>query len=74
MSAASGCLVMESATNPDEAAATPSILLIDDDVELCEAMEQFFARRNIRLEAISDGPRGLARARSAAATTSSCST
>jgi two-component system response regulator CpxR len=55
---------MESATRPVDAepATTLSILLIDDDVELCEAMHQYFARRNIRLEAVPDGTRGLARA------------
>jgi two-component system response regulator CpxR len=39
-----------------------SILLIDDDVELCELMQEFFARREIHLEAAHDGRRGLARA------------
>ena len=39
-----------------------SVLLVDDDVELCELMQEFFARRGIRLEAVSDSRRGLARA------------
>jgi two-component system response regulator CpxR len=39
-----------------------SILLVDDDVELCELMEEFFAQRDIRLESVHDGRRGLARA------------
>jgi two-component system response regulator CpxR len=39
-----------------------SILLIDDDAELCELMAEFFGRRNIRLEAAHDGRKGLARA------------
>ena len=39
-----------------------SLLLVDDDVELCELLQEFFARRNIRLETVNDGPRGLARA------------
>ena len=39
-----------------------SILLVDDDVELCELLQEFFARRNIRLETVNDGRRGLARA------------
>ncbi len=39
-----------------------SILLVDDDVELCELMREFFARRDIRLEAVHDGRLGLARA------------
>jgi two-component system response regulator CpxR len=41
-----------------------SVLLVDDDVELGEMMEEFFARRGIGLEAVHDGHRGLARARS----------
>jgi two-component system response regulator CpxR len=39
-----------------------SILLVDDDTELCELLQEFFARRNIRLETVNDGRRGLARA------------
>jgi two-component system response regulator CpxR len=39
-----------------------SILLIDDDVELCELMQRFFTRRGMRLESVHDGRRGLARA------------
>jgi two-component system response regulator CpxR len=39
-----------------------SLLLVDDDVELCELLREFFARRNIRLETVHDGSRGLARA------------
>ena len=30
--------------------------------ELCELLQEFFARRNIRLETVNDGRRGLARA------------
>jgi two-component system response regulator CpxR len=37
-------------------------LLIDDDVELCDLMQEFFAPRGIRIEAIHDGRRGLAQA------------
>ena len=40
----------------------PSILLIDDDVELCALMRDFFHERGFRLEAIHDGRRGLTRA------------
>jgi two-component system response regulator CpxR len=40
----------------------PSILLVDDDVELCELLQEFFARRGIGLETAHDGRRGLARA------------
>jgi two-component system response regulator CpxR len=39
-----------------------SVLLIDDDAELCELMQEFFAARGIRLAAIHDGRRGLAEA------------
>jgi two-component system response regulator CpxR len=39
-----------------------SILLIDDDIELCELMQRFFARRGMAVEAVHDGRRGLARA------------
>lgn len=35
-----------------------SVLLIEDDVELCELMREFFAARGIRIEAIHDGRRG----------------
>ena len=43
-------------------AAGLSVLLVDDDAELCELMQEFFARRGIRLEAVHDGRRGLSRA------------
>jgi two-component system response regulator CpxR len=39
-----------------------SILLVDDDEELCELMREFFAARDIAVEAAHDGRRGLARA------------
>jgi len=39
-----------------------SILLVYDDIELCELLQEFFARRNIGLESVNDGRRGLARA------------
>ncbi len=39
-----------------------SVLLVDDDAELCELMQEFFARRGIRLETAVDGRRGLSRA------------
>jgi two-component system response regulator CpxR len=38
------------------------ILLVDDDVELCELLQEFLALRGFRLEAAHDGRRGLARA------------
>jgi two-component system response regulator CpxR len=39
-----------------------SLLLIDDDTELCQLMREFFEERRIAVEAIPDGRRGLARA------------
>ncbi len=39
-----------------------SLLLVDDDVELCELLQEFFTRRDFRLEVVNDGRRGLARA------------
>jgi two-component system response regulator CpxR len=39
-----------------------SILLIDDDDELCALMEEYFAEQGFHLESVRDGPRGLARA------------
>ncbi len=38
------------------------ILLIDDDVELCDLLGDFFTQRGIRVESVDDGRRGLARA------------
>ena len=38
------------------------ILLVDDDVSLCDLMIDFFAENGITLEAVHDGGRGLARA------------
>jgi two-component system, OmpR family, response regulator CpxR len=43
-------------------AAGPSILIVDDDAELCELLQEFFARAGISLESVQDGRRGLARA------------
>jgi two-component system response regulator CpxR len=39
-----------------------SILLVDDDVELCELLREFFAQRRYDVEAVHDGRTGLARA------------
>jgi two-component system response regulator CpxR len=47
---------------PDLAHPGASILLVDDDIELCELLQEFFSRRNVRLETANDGRRGLARA------------
>ncbi len=53
---------MEAKTNPGARAAATSVLLIDDDEELCEAMREFFSRRGLALEAAHDSRRGLSRA------------
>ena len=37
----------------------PSILLVDDDLELCDLLREFFAQEGIRLDAANDGRRGL---------------
>ena len=39
-----------------------SILLVDDDVELCELLREFFAAEGLSLESVDDGRRGLSRA------------
>ena len=39
-----------------------SLLMVDDDAELCELMSEFFARRGIKLDVANDGRKGLARA------------
>ncbi len=44
------------------AQAKIAILLVDDDIELCELMQRFFTRRGMDLEVVHDGRRGLARA------------
>ncbi len=41
---------------------SPSILLVDDDVKLCELMVEFFAEQRIFIETAHDGPRGLSKA------------
>jgi two-component system response regulator CpxR len=40
------------------------ILLVDDDVELCEILSEFFAAEGFQIETVNDGIRGLERARS----------
>lgn len=37
----------------------PSILLVDDDLELCDLLREFFAQEGMRLETANDGRRGL---------------
>ena len=53
---------MEKSQIPRVREASPSILLIDDDVELCDLMQEFFARRQIPIVSVHDGRLGLARA------------
>jgi two-component system response regulator CpxR len=38
------------------------VLLVDDDIDLCVLMSDFFAQHEFAIEAAHDGPRGLARA------------
>ncbi|MDR3636990.1 MAG: response regulator transcription factor [Isosphaeraceae bacterium] len=40
----------------------PSVLLVDDDVELCALLQEFFDEQDIRLDVAHDGRRGLSRA------------
>ena len=65
--AARGGRAMGQSRRPEPAGAAParagvSVLLVDDDVELCDLMREFFDRHGVALEAAHDGPRGLARA------------
>jgi two-component system, OmpR family, response regulator CpxR len=53
---------MNHESRPSDAEPDLSVLLIDDDVELCELMQEFFAARGIRVDAVHDGRRGLAQA------------
>jgi two-component system response regulator CpxR len=39
-----------------------TLLLVDDDAELCSLMADFFSQRGFKMEAVHDGRRGLARA------------
>ncbi len=43
-------------------ASTASLLLVDDDVELCELLHEFFVEQRIILDFVHDGRQGLARA------------
>jgi two-component system response regulator CpxR len=43
-------------------ASLRSILLIEDDTELCSLMNDFLSPQGFRLEAVHDGRQGLARA------------
>ena len=42
--------------------AQPTVLLVDDDAELCSLMSDFFTQHSFRLQAVHDGRRGLAQA------------
>jgi two-component system response regulator CpxR len=42
--------------------AAASVLIVDDDAELCEMLAELFAPKGLRLEPAHDGRRGLARA------------
>jgi two-component system response regulator CpxR len=50
----------KSKSSPTESGHT--LLLVDDDAELCELMVDFFSRHGFRVESTYDGRRGLARA------------
>ncbi len=52
-------ILNQSESAPTSGERDLSVLLIDDDTELCELMQEFFAVRGIRLEAVHDGRRGL---------------
>lgn len=62
MAGASQAMTSESSTKPEAIQAGISVLLVDDDVELCELMREFFEQRGVRLETAHDGRRGLSRA------------
>jgi DNA-binding response OmpR family regulator len=40
-----------------------SLLLVDDDMQLCRLLDKFFATHEFRVDAVHDGPSGLAQAR-----------
>jgi len=46
---------------PESDAISRSILLIEDDTDLCSLMRDYFAGQGFRIEAIHDGRKGLAR-------------
>jgi two-component system response regulator CpxR len=49
-------------THNEPGQGAKSILLVDDDAELCALMTEFFAQHGFRMEAAHDGRHGLARA------------
>jgi two-component system response regulator CpxR len=55
-------VVLERSPGAGATLSDRSILLIDADGELCALLRDFFGRRGFRLDAVHDGPQGLARA------------
>ena len=55
-------MAQEKANGSVEAQPGVSVLLVDDDVELCDLMREYFAQNGLNLETVHDGRRGLARA------------
>ncbi|MGH9668063.1 MAG: response regulator transcription factor [Bryobacteraceae bacterium] len=55
-------IVREDFAISDSPRAAPSLLLIDDDAELCGLMRQFFESNGCRIETVQDGVIGLSRA------------
>lgn len=49
-------------SSPGAVPSASSLLLVDDDVELCQLMREYFESREFALEVAHDGRRGLARA------------
>ena len=49
-------------SKPGNGDSSPTLLLIDDDAELCALMVTFFLEHGFRVESVYDGRRGLARA------------
>lgn len=46
----------------EQAASAPSILIVDDDTELCALMKDFLSSNGLKIEAAHEGRMGLARA------------
>ena len=53
---------MNNESRPAQGDRDLSVLLVDDDVELCDLMREFFSARGMAIEAIHDGRLGLSRA------------
>ncbi len=53
---------MDQRTSNDRGTTARPILLVDDDVELCGLMREFFRERGLSLETVHDARRGLSRA------------